>query len=64
MNIPWLRHSIVHEDLAQGRESLRRVSNRAFETAVFGHGSPIQGHADQKFRDTFGVEVHPGTRRS
>lgn len=48
----WLQPT--HEDLEQGHESLRKLSEREFEIAVFGHGGPIMCGAAEKFRRAFG----------
>jgi glyoxylase-like metal-dependent hydrolase (beta-lactamase superfamily II) len=53
-NIPNLRLSIVHEDLAAGRASLRKLAALPFEHACFGHGKPILGAASQRFSKRFG----------
>ncbi|MEX2300007.1 MAG: MBL fold metallo-hydrolase [Bryobacterales bacterium] len=53
-NIPNLRLSIVHEDLAQARASLRKLVAVEFQHACFGHGRPILGRAKQRFSGRFG----------
>jgi glyoxylase-like metal-dependent hydrolase (beta-lactamase superfamily II) len=52
-NIPNLRLSIVHEDLAQARASLRKLAALEFQHACFGHGRPILGRAQQRFAARF-----------
>ncbi|HJM88610.1 MAG TPA: MBL fold metallo-hydrolase [Dehalococcoidia bacterium] len=32
-------------DMAQANESVRKLATRSFETAVFGHGDPVEGNA-------------------
>jgi glyoxylase-like metal-dependent hydrolase (beta-lactamase superfamily II) len=44
----------AYEDLAQGRESLARLSTHAFAVACFGHGRPITQNAAQRFRAKWG----------
>ncbi len=31
--------------MAQANESVRKLATRSFETAVFGHGDPVEGNA-------------------
>ena len=45
--------SVVYEDLAQGREDLRRLGTLDVETAVFGHGAPIMEKAAERFQSAF-----------
>ena len=45
---------LVHADLSDRRQSLRRVSTLEFDEAVFGRGPPILHDADQRFAKTFG----------
>jgi glyoxylase-like metal-dependent hydrolase (beta-lactamase superfamily II) len=52
-NAMGLRLSITYEDLDQGKKSLQKLSEQAFEVAVFGHGDPIQSGAAHRFRDAF-----------
>lgn len=52
-NIPNLRMSIVHEDLAEGRSSLRKLAGMRFEHACFGHGGTITGGASRRFVERF-----------
>lgn len=49
-----LGYSIVYDDLPQGQQSLRKLSNLTFEHAVFGHGKAIVGQASQKMRQRWG----------
>ena len=44
--------SVGYEDLAQGVASIERLAGFTFDAAVFGHGDPIVGGADERFRDT------------
>jgi len=52
-NLPYLRLSYVHEDLDEGRASLRKLAALRFEHACFGHGGPILGRADARFGRRF-----------
>ncbi len=52
-NIPNLRMSIVHEDLAEGRASLQKLAGMDFEHACFGHGGTISGGASRRFAARF-----------
>jgi glyoxylase-like metal-dependent hydrolase (beta-lactamase superfamily II) len=52
-NLPYLRMSFVHEDLDEGRASLRKLAGLRFEHACFGHGPSILGQADQRFARRF-----------
>lgn len=45
-----LNVSPIYEDLELGRHSLAKLSAFQFEHAVFGHGRPIFGSADKRFR--------------
>jgi len=53
-NVGQLRLSPIYEDLAGGRESLRRLGEEEFETACFAHGAPIVGGASAVFRSKWG----------
>ncbi len=44
----------IFEDLNEGRRSLAKLSERAFEVAVFAHGKPIFSGASQMFREKWG----------
>lgn len=48
----WLQPT--HENLRQGKESLKKLSALEFEVAVFGHGNPIMHKASDKFKKAFG----------
>lgn len=48
----WLQPT--HENLRQGKESLKKLSTLEFEVAVFGHGNPIKHNASDKFKKAFG----------
>jgi len=52
-NLGGLRLSPFYENLDQGYRDLRTLSKYAFQTMAFGHGNPLQGGADEKFRRTF-----------
>jgi hypothetical protein len=43
-----------YENLEEGRRSLARLARERFEVAVFGHGKPIIGGADARFRKKWG----------
>jgi glyoxylase-like metal-dependent hydrolase (beta-lactamase superfamily II) len=53
MNLFRLRQPLVNEDEALGRRSLQRIAKLDFGIACFGHGGPIMGDADQRFRERF-----------
>lgn len=53
-NVGWLRPGPAYEDFELGLESLQQLGNYHFQTAVFGHGSPILKKADRRFRRRFG----------
>jgi glyoxylase-like metal-dependent hydrolase (beta-lactamase superfamily II) len=44
----------IFEDFEVGKQTLMKISALDFETAVFGHGSPIHGGADAQFRKKWG----------
>lgn len=48
-NVMGLAPSIVYDDHAQGRESLRKLARLNFETVCFGHGKALQGANAKKF---------------
>ncbi len=43
--------SVGYEDLDRGIASVERLAGLTFEAAVFGHGDPIVGGADGRFRE-------------
>ncbi len=49
-NLGGLRLSPFYENLKQGYRDLQTLSKHSFQTMVFGHGNPLQGKADEKFR--------------
>lgn len=53
-NLPVLGYSIIHEDFAEARATLRRLATLDFDTAAFGHGKAIVGGAAARFRERFG----------
>ena len=55
-NLPTLAPSVIYEDLDRGRETLRQLAALEFDAAVFGHGGPIVGAADERFRAAFAME--------
>jgi glyoxylase-like metal-dependent hydrolase (beta-lactamase superfamily II) len=48
-----LTYGTLYEDRALGRESILKASSLAFDTAVFGHGRPLQGQANKQLRAAF-----------
>ncbi len=45
---------IFYEDLANGRDSLKKLANESFQVACFGHGAPILKAAQKAFKKKFG----------
>lgn len=45
--------SILYEDLTEGKATLRKLAGLDFNTAVFGHGTPIRREANRKFQAKF-----------
>jgi glyoxylase-like metal-dependent hydrolase (beta-lactamase superfamily II) len=43
--------SVGYEDLALGVASIERLAGLAFDASVFGHGGPLVGGADARFRE-------------
>jgi glyoxylase-like metal-dependent hydrolase (beta-lactamase superfamily II) len=43
----------VYEDVEAGMQSLRRLSELEFETALFSHGRPLKPRASERFRARF-----------
>jgi glyoxylase-like metal-dependent hydrolase (beta-lactamase superfamily II) len=54
--LPVLGYSVVYEDLAEGKRSLRKLAALGAETAVFGHGRPIVRGAARRLADRFGSD--------
>lgn len=54
-NLPVLGYSTVNEDLDEAKTTLRRLALLTFDTAVFGHGTPLVGGAAERFRARFGA---------
>lgn len=52
-NIVGLNYMLGYDDVPTGKASLKKVSNRDFEAAVFGHGKPILSGASGKFTSKF-----------
>lgn len=50
-----LNWSPIYENFEEGKRSLRKLSERRFETAAFSHGAAITGGADQQFKARFGA---------
>jgi glyoxylase-like metal-dependent hydrolase (beta-lactamase superfamily II) len=48
-----LAYSTLYEDQALGRQSILKASHLSFDTAVFGHGRPLRGQANQQLRAKF-----------
>ena len=48
-NVMGLAPSIVYDDHAQGRESLRKLAQLKFNTVTFGHGKVLSGANAKKF---------------
>ena len=55
MNVLGLRDPIGFEDLAQGRQSQRRLGKMDFAYACFGHGKPIMTNAATAFSRKWGA---------
>ncbi len=53
MNEFGLGLTIAYEDLALGKQTLRKLSALDFQVACFGHGKAILKDADTRFRDKF-----------
>jgi glyoxylase-like metal-dependent hydrolase (beta-lactamase superfamily II) len=52
-NIPRLGYSLGYEDFALGRATAAKLGAFDFATACFGHGKPLSGHANARFRRKF-----------
>ncbi len=52
-NIMGLEYSILNEDRSLARQSILRVAEYPFDRAVFGHGKPLEGRANQKLKERF-----------
>jgi glyoxylase-like metal-dependent hydrolase (beta-lactamase superfamily II) len=48
-----LAYSTLYEDQALGRQSILKASALSFDTAVFGHGRPLHGQANEQLRAKF-----------
>lgn len=48
-----LAYSTLYEDQAVGRQSILKAAALSFDTAVFGHGRPLRGHANEQLRAKF-----------
>jgi glyoxylase-like metal-dependent hydrolase (beta-lactamase superfamily II) len=53
-NMPRLGYSLGYEDFVLGRETAARLGSFDFATACFGHGKPVIGNANERFRRKFG----------
>ncbi len=52
--------SLGYEDLAEGVATIERLAGLTFEAAVFGHGEPLVGGADTRFRTAVTETFRPG----
>jgi glyoxylase-like metal-dependent hydrolase (beta-lactamase superfamily II) len=52
-NLGRLGAGPIYEDIDTGMESLRRLAELQFETAVFSHGRPLAPRAAERFRARF-----------
>jgi glyoxylase-like metal-dependent hydrolase (beta-lactamase superfamily II) len=52
-HVVGLAYSTLYEDQALGRQSILKASHLSFDTAVFGHGRPLRGQANQQLRAKF-----------
>ncbi len=48
-----LAYSTLYEDRALGQQSIQKAAALSFDTAVFGHGGPLHGQANQQLRTKF-----------
>jgi glyoxylase-like metal-dependent hydrolase (beta-lactamase superfamily II) len=48
-----LAYSTLYEDRELGRQSILKAAALSFDTAVFGHGRPLSGQANQQLRAKF-----------
>jgi glyoxylase-like metal-dependent hydrolase (beta-lactamase superfamily II) len=48
-----LAYSTLYEDQALGRQSILKAAALSFDTAVFGHGRPLRGQANEQLRARF-----------
>ena len=53
-NIFRLGYAPIYENLAQGKETLRKLAGLEFEAACFGHGGPLRTGAARRFREKWG----------
>ena len=53
-NLMGLGDPVGFENLEEGRESQRKLTNLSFEAAGFGHGKPIASGASTRFRSKWG----------
>ncbi len=60
MHLAGLTDPIGFEDKAEGRRSQARLASLDFETACFGHGTPIIAAAAERFRRKWGSEASTG----
>lgn len=52
--LPVLGPSVIYEDRAEGRRTLRRLAALGAETLAVGHGKPILSGASGRLRERFG----------
>lgn len=57
MTLMGLGDPLGFEDLAQGRESQRKVAGLSFDAVGFGHGAPIVRNAQARVRKKWGAKV-------
>jgi glyoxylase-like metal-dependent hydrolase (beta-lactamase superfamily II) len=50
-NMMGLAPSVVYDDHAEGRRSLRKLAQMKFDTVSFGHGKPLSGANASKFNE-------------
>jgi glyoxylase-like metal-dependent hydrolase (beta-lactamase superfamily II) len=48
-----LAYSTLYEDRALGQQSILKAAALSFDTAVFGHGRPLHGRANEQLRASF-----------
>jgi len=52
-HVVGLAYSTLYEDQALGRQSILKAAALSFDTAVFGHGRPLEGQASEQLRTKF-----------
>jgi glyoxylase-like metal-dependent hydrolase (beta-lactamase superfamily II) len=56
-NVTGLRLSPAHEDLEEGKRSVKKLAELDFEAACFGHGRTITRGASKRFGKAFGLHL-------